>query len=49
MVFVFIWATVVYDPVAYWTWNANGWGYQWGILDFAGQSDASFVERSLLF
>ncbi|EEY22922.1 ammonium transporter 1 [Verticillium alfalfae VaMs.102] len=25
MVFVFIWATVVYDPIAYWTWNANGW------------------------
>ncbi|CRK36870.1 hypothetical protein BN1708_007215 [Verticillium longisporum] len=36
MVFVFIWATVVYDPIAYWTWNANGWLLELGSLDFAG-------------
>jgi len=25
MIFSFFWATVVYCPIAYWTWNANGW------------------------
>ncbi|KAI1485360.1 ammonium transporter AmtB-like domain-containing protein [Biscogniauxia mediterranea] len=36
IVFIFIWSTIVYDPIAYWTWNANGWSYQMGGLDFAG-------------
>lgn len=34
--FVFAWSTLVYDPIAYWTWNANGWGSKLGNLDFAG-------------
>ncbi|KAJ3414625.1 hypothetical protein HDV05_006266 [Chytridiales sp. JEL 0842] len=25
MVFVFIWTTVVYNPLAYWTWSWRGW------------------------
>ncbi|KAF4121937.1 ammonium transporter, Amt family [Geosmithia morbida] len=36
LVFIFIWTTVVYDPIAYWTWNANGWLFKLGSLDFAG-------------
>ncbi|GAA6039246.1 hypothetical protein JCM8097_003225 [Rhodosporidiobolus ruineniae] len=32
----FVWATLVYDPVACWTWNSTGWGYVNGVLDFAG-------------
>lgn len=36
LIFIFIWATVVYDPIAYWTWNANGWLFNLGSLDFAG-------------
>lgn len=36
LVFIFIWATIVYDPIAYWTWNANGWSFKLGGLDFAG-------------
>ncbi|KAF9218851.1 ammonium transporter [Gyrodon lividus] len=36
MVFVFIWSTLVYDPIACWTWNTNGWSYVLGGLDFAG-------------
>ncbi|KAI1658891.1 ammonium transporter [Daldinia decipiens] len=36
IVFMFIWATIVYDPIAYWTWNANGWSFKMGGLDFAG-------------
>lgn len=27
LVFGFFWATVVYCPIACWTWNANGWLY----------------------
>lgn len=36
MVFVFVWATIVYDPIACWTWNTNGWVSVLGGLDFAG-------------
>jgi Amt family ammonium transporter len=36
LVFVFIWSTLVYDPIACWTWNSNGWSYVLGGLDFAG-------------
>ena len=36
MVFTFFWATLVYCPIACWAWNANGWGYKWGVLDYAG-------------
>jgi len=36
MVFSFVWATVVYDPIACWTWNPSGWVYKMGGLDFAG-------------
>ncbi|KAK2461698.1 hypothetical protein APHAL10511_006161 [Amanita phalloides] len=36
MIFTFIWVTVVYCPIAYWAWGINGWGYKWGVLDFAG-------------
>ncbi|KAJ2994411.1 hypothetical protein HDV02_001586 [Globomyces sp. JEL0801] len=25
IVFMFLWTTLVYDPVAYWTWAARGW------------------------
>ncbi|KIJ63867.1 hypothetical protein HYDPIDRAFT_168291 [Hydnomerulius pinastri MD-312] len=36
LVFVFVWSTLVYDPIACWTWNSNGWSYVLGGLDFAG-------------
>ncbi|EFY88355.1 ammonium permease [Metarhizium acridum CQMa 102] len=36
IIFIFIWSTVVYDPIAYWTWNANGWLYKLPAYDFAG-------------
>jgi Amt family ammonium transporter len=35
-VFVVLWATIVYNPVAHWVWNVNGWLFQKGVLDFAG-------------
>ncbi|EGS18997.1 uncharacterized protein CTHT_0056170 [Thermochaetoides thermophila DSM 1495] len=36
MVFTFIWATLVYCPLACWTWGANGWAFKYGVLDYAG-------------
>ncbi|KAG1893816.1 ammonium transporter AmtB-like domain-containing protein [Suillus fuscotomentosus] len=36
LAFVFIWSTLVYDPIACWTWNSQGWSYVLGGLDFAG-------------
>ena len=36
LVFMFVWATIIYDPIACWTWNPAGWVYQMGGLDFAG-------------
>ncbi|KAF2395619.1 ammonium transporter MepA [Trichodelitschia bisporula] len=36
LVFSFIWATIVYCPIACWTWNANGWLFNLPSLDFAG-------------
>jgi Amt family ammonium transporter len=36
MVFTFVWATIVYCPLAMWAWGANGWAYSWGVMDYAG-------------
>ena len=36
MVFVFFWATLVYCPIACWAWNVSGWGFKYGVLDYAG-------------
>ncbi|CAK4031196.1 ammonium transporter 1-like [Lecanosticta acicola] len=36
VIFMFIWSTVVYDPIACWTWNPHGWVAKMGGLDFAG-------------
>ncbi|KAI8868069.1 ammonium transporter [Ramicandelaber brevisporus] len=35
-VFVLLWTTVVYDFIAYWTWNPMGWAFKLESLDFAG-------------
>lgn len=36
LVFICIWSTLVYDPIARWTWSPQGWSNKWGNLDFAG-------------
>ncbi|KAF8327995.1 ammonium transporter [Amanita rubescens] len=36
IVFIFVWSTLVYDPIACWTWNPHGWSAKLGGLDFAG-------------
>lgn len=35
-VFVLLWATLVYDPVAHWVWGMGGFLRTMGALDFAG-------------
>jgi Amt family ammonium transporter len=35
VVFITLWALVVYSPIAHWVWG-GGWLAQWGALDFAG-------------
>ena len=34
--FLVAWSTLVWDPVARWTWNPRGWANKLGTLDFAG-------------
>lgn len=34
--FVLLWTTLVYDPLAHWVWMADGWLFKKGALDFAG-------------
>lgn len=36
VVFLVLWATLIYDPLAHWVWGSGGWLLQRGALDFAG-------------
>jgi Amt family ammonium transporter len=36
LVFLVLWATFVYDPLAHWVWGTGGWIKNLGTLDFAG-------------
>ena len=36
LVFILLWATLVYDPLAHWVWAKGGWLGSLGTLDFAG-------------
>jgi Amt family ammonium transporter len=36
LVFMLLWSTLVYDPIAHWVWGAGGWLHNMGALDFAG-------------
>ncbi|WP_028322941.1 ammonium transporter [Desulfatiglans anilini] len=36
LLFILIWATVVYNPLAHWVWGVGGWMGRMGALDFAG-------------
>ncbi|KAI9338806.1 ammonium transporter AmtB-like domain-containing protein [Obelidium mucronatum] len=38
MIFVLIWTTIVYDPIAYWNWSAHGWLHSLSCMDYAGGS-----------
>jgi Amt family ammonium transporter len=36
LLFIILWATLVYDPLAHWVWAKDGWLMALGALDFAG-------------
>jgi Amt family ammonium transporter len=36
LVFIVLWSTFVYSPVAHWVWNPGGWIWKLGAIDFAG-------------
>ncbi len=36
ILFLLMWATLVYDPLAHWVWGVGGWMRNLGALDFAG-------------
>jgi Amt family ammonium transporter len=36
LIFVVLWSTFVYSPIAHWVWNTQGWLHVLGAWDFAG-------------
>ncbi|MBI5498223.1 MAG: ammonium transporter [Deltaproteobacteria bacterium] len=36
IVFIALWATFIYCPLAHWVWASDGWLFKLGVLDFAG-------------
>lgn len=54
LVFVLLWSTFVYSPLAHWVWGSGGWLGNLGALDFAGgtvvhiSSGASALAAALL-
>ncbi len=36
LIFIVLWATLIYSPVAHWIWNSEGWLGSLGAVDFAG-------------
>lgn len=36
LIFVILWSTFIYSPIAHWVWNTNGWLHVLGAYDFAG-------------
>ncbi len=36
LIFVLLWSTLIYDPLAHWVWGEGGWLLEMGTLDFAG-------------
>jgi len=55
LVFMILWATIVYDPLAHWVWGVKGWLREMGALDFAGgtvvhiSSGASALVAAIMF
>ena len=36
LIFIILWATLIYAPIAHWVWGDGGWLKNLGVLDFAG-------------
>jgi Amt family ammonium transporter len=43
LTFISIWSVVVYDPVARWSWDPDGWSNKLGVMDFAGGTPVHIV------
>ena len=55
IIFILLWATFIYDPLAHWVWAVGGWLRNLGALDFAGgtvvhiSSGVSALAAALMF
>jgi Amt family ammonium transporter len=55
IIFILLWATFIYDPLAHWVWGVGGWLRNLGALDFAGgtvvhiSSGVSALVAALMF
>jgi Amt family ammonium transporter len=36
LIFIALWSTFIYSPIAHWVWNPDGWLHGLGAIDFAG-------------
>ena len=36
LIFIVLWSTLIYAPIAHWIWNPDGWLHSLGAIDFAG-------------
>lgn len=36
LIFITLWSTLIYAPIAHWVWNPDGWLRSFGAIDFAG-------------
>jgi Amt family ammonium transporter len=36
LIFIILWSTLIYAPIAHWVWNPDGWLRSLGAIDFAG-------------
>lgn len=36
LIFILLWSTLIYCPIAHWVWNTDGWLRSVGAIDFAG-------------
>ncbi len=36
LIFIILWTTLIYVPIAMWIWNPGGWLHELGVVDFAG-------------
>jgi Amt family ammonium transporter len=36
LIFIVLWTTLIYVPIAMWIWNPGGWLHALGVVDFAG-------------
>ncbi len=36
LIFIVLWSTLIYSPIAHWVWNTGGWLHSLGAIDFAG-------------